>query len=86
MSKHTPGPWHVDQDINGLYVAAEAKGGDAVARIYTWHHGQEANARLIAAAPAMYEALKAARYVIDGTTPVGKMIEAALSEANGTQK
>lgn len=64
--KHTPGPWHVDptapeayyQDVNvlrhsGLAVAVALHNGDiAPAEV-------EANARLIAAAPALLEALQA---------------------------
>lgn len=59
MSKHTPGPWHVaeemDDDDNVLYTV-EAD-NLPVADIYRKAE-HEANARLIAAAPELLEALK----------------------------
>ena len=84
MSNITPGPWKL---INGSVMGLIIRGAnDRIVLSESKGLGNKDEAALIAAAPAMYEALKAARYVIDGTTPVGKMIEAALSEANGTQK
>ena len=61
MSAHTPGPWYVD----GLRKTRVATAEDLT--IATAHAGAdrsknkaEANARLIAAAPALLEALEAA--------------------------
>ncbi|TLX12106.1 hypothetical protein [Rhizobium sp. MHM7A] len=65
-SKHTPGPWHVDpkspeesffEDVNvlrhdGLAIAVCVHNGDILPP------EPEANARLIAAAPDLLEALK----------------------------
>ena len=54
--KHTPGPWKVIQpehDPNAYDVATEA--GGQIARL-PWKC--EANARLIAAAPELFEALR----------------------------
>ncbi len=57
MSEHTPGPWVVDfdliQDKEGYDIASTFPYGDPYDEI------QEANARLIAAAPALLEACKA---------------------------
>lgn len=58
MPTHTPGPWtyqHVEDSWN--HVAAE-NGARAVAKVFGAGSGAgEANARLIAAAPALLEAL-----------------------------
>lgn len=58
-TKHTPGPWHVG-DHRGIIVYDV--NGIAIADAKTFHgkHGEgaaEANARLIAAAPELLEAL-----------------------------
>ena len=52
MSKHTPGPWAVDS--TGLVCGA--RGWGPVASVYPKF--RDANARLIAAAPDMLEALE----------------------------
>ncbi len=63
MSKHTPGPWKAHFNGDGM----EHEHGDIVTDEYLIAHVEcsygpigepEANARLIAAAPQMYEALK----------------------------
>ena len=55
-TKHTPGPWSVEKD--GLYLIG-ASGAGNVAYVGTPFVGDaEANARLIAAAPAMLAALQ----------------------------
>ncbi|QEL18751.1 hypothetical protein PX52LOC_05788 [Limnoglobus roseus] len=60
---HTPGPWRVDSGMGSLsYV--RAKSGELVASC-TWMHSDgkpieaQANARLIAAAPDLLDALEA---------------------------
>lgn len=57
--KHTAGPWHFTDDYNAHVIRAKAKEdrvyGDLLASIWGGHH--EANARLIASAPTMLEAL-----------------------------
>lgn len=66
MSKHTPGPWKVFENPEGLPVV-ESTGphADAVAHI-RWARREadgaevDANARLIAAAPDLLEALRLA--------------------------
>ncbi len=65
--KHTPGPWKVDDsridDMNGGI-------GKAVAFADRRRVNYKANANLIAAAPEMYEALKAIVKVMDGSQPI----------------
>lgn len=60
MTQHTPGPWHIesvgtDTASNGLRVCTA--GGMMLAHIYSdYDHAKtEADARLIAAAPDLYE-------------------------------
>lgn len=54
MSKHALGPWRYDPDNLNVYA------NGLLAQVYGYiHNGEkEANARLIAAAPEMLEALK----------------------------
>ena len=60
MSKHTPGPWRVD----GSAIIGKEPPGDGVCVVPLIWYGPErraeieANARLIAAAPEMLEALE----------------------------
>jgi hypothetical protein len=65
--KFTPPPWRVEEVKGGPYgrflcVVADANNRESVVQII-WHNTpirpiDEANARLIAAAPALYEALR----------------------------
>ena len=67
MTKHTPGPWKAFPD-NGNLVRNVAGGGGTVAHVQghpakyqtvkDYHEIVEANARLIAAAPELLEALE----------------------------
>lgn len=61
MTQHTPGPWRVES--RGGMAGREVRAGEAlvVATVNTTSNDQgnrEANARLIAAAPEMLEALQ----------------------------
>jgi len=56
MSAHTPGPWTYSADDEGGYMVQVERDAQPIARV-AWFD-QEANARLIAAAPAMLEALE----------------------------
>lgn len=54
--KFTPGPWRVDHDMDGDFViGSDAKPIIAITNLD--HEDDEANGRLIAAAPQLYEAL-----------------------------
>ena len=53
MTKHTPGPWAIR---NGVQIRSER---DQIAKVWMMRQGEgKANARLIAAAPELLEALK----------------------------
>lgn len=60
---HTPGPWVVEKvrDLVALHIMAAHRGPDSkfcVATTNSWADDQEADARLIAAAPDMLAALR----------------------------
>lgn len=85
--KHTPGPWHVTSMTLNLVVVG-ANGG-AVARTDYAGTLDEDNARLIAAAPEMLDALERLLSVIekrfgsaslDGTMMIAR---AAIAKATG---
>ena len=85
MIKHTPGPWHSDGAM--VYGADE---NDVVAQVALCPEC-ESNARLITAAPEMYEALKLiynstfldSRCVENQWTIASDAVEAAISKAEG---
>lgn len=84
-AKHTPGPWaHHNTPTPFIYVNA---GGLPICQIYTsTAHGQSmgeqfANARLIAAAPELLEALKACAAVCAGETMNKRGLISALEQA-----
>jgi len=86
---HKPGPWirQVLNDESEAYI--HDKHCNAIARVYSL-----SDASLIAAAPAMYDALKAAldyyRGVFTGNTVTDKMmsskLEHAIAQAEGRDK
>ena len=62
-TKHTPGPWAVDDHDHGVEVfrAQPMPGGgrgEGVCAVYGWGGMRDADARLIAAAPELLEALE----------------------------
>lgn len=56
MSKFTPGPWGI---VDGLFISGPDGVEFASTKFDACEERREANARLISAAPDMYEALKA---------------------------
>jgi hypothetical protein len=76
MSQHTPGPWAVDRDADGrtgtsirtVNILPGAVIGRQIAKIAKAPE-MFANASLIAAAPAMLEALKAVLTVVKCDNP-----------------
>ena len=91
--KHTPGPWRTAARTNNMIDvlhAVEAPGAitTALCRVQarpSWIAEAEANARLIAAAPAL---LMAARKALDEccdlvSTPAGDALDAAIALAVG---
>ncbi len=95
--KHTPGPWKVaGDDINGQAIVR----GEHVEIATCWHHclgsleiQMRANARLIAAAPELLEALEALMVTIDAQINAGlrwdpeevAAARSAIAKARGAQ-
>ena len=93
MTSHTPGPWIV---ANGLQVWRDGPSAARSPRICTLRNAADpvdqlpadqmaANARLIAAAPDLYEALKwvRANYAGAPTREVNERIDAATARVEG---
>jgi len=92
MNKFTPGPWKIDQrTVYALDVYGVNRFYASVHGVHTPTAEIEANARLIAAAPDLLEALEGAlKYVafafnegMDGAEQAGLAIESAISKAKG---
>jgi len=97
MDKHSPAPWRYEVrntqiadtgDYDGLHEVNDAN-GKFIVQLYGEEERIEADARLIAAAPEMFEALKLARRwllncmpiaTLDGPKPL-PVIAAALAKA-----
>lgn len=85
MSKHTPGPW-----VDGGYDV-EASDRTLVCSMSGWRGPQatKANARLIAAAPELLEALKLADAALSGANMnmnvVQRKVSEAIAKAEGAQ-
>lgn len=79
MSKHTPGPWDVNEGDFGIY---QLETSDQIAEVFSHHPPAEleANARLIAAAPELLEALKHARSQM---LHPDQMIDEAIAKSEG---
>ena len=103
MSAHTPGPWKVESitgvEVHGMarsFHSVEASGyhaggGIALVRIAAHPEQSLANARLIAAAPALLEALEVIAINCEIGEPVnwrdlGKAARAAIAQAKGESK
>jgi hypothetical protein len=82
-TKYTPGPWAY-QDTAGSHqfaVYAEATGND-IALVFNRSNESESDARLIAAAPDMYETLQeiaASGKSCDGGASVESLVHMALA-------
>lgn len=88
QTKHTPGPWYIDKPYNepGTYIAGPNTG--LIAKLYPtdsymWNGDKsvsiEANARLIAASPAMLEALT--QIIEDFDPEIGRVTNASINKA-----
>lgn len=92
MSKHTPGPWRVNDQResgvmnNGVYVLG---GRNNFVRVFDEWRDEEiqlANARLIAAAPELLDALKSVQAARQGhywLNEITEKIDAAIAKAMG---
>ncbi len=68
MKKHTPGPWYRGEVDNSIYIWEEGGDGGFIAEVSSEDTDAEtlvANARLIAAAPELLEALELCRKALD---------------------
>lgn len=93
-AQHTPGPWHIDGCVTGDDVKNNiyAANGDRVAVVCEYGpqsempHAQQANTRLIAAAPdllaALYHAESALVARLPGSTALVQ-VRAAIARAKG---
>jgi hypothetical protein len=86
---HTPGPWtyHADGEANH-YTLMRSDGGWLISFLHNgeqWTLTQEANARLMAAAPEMLEALKNLENDDGSTMPPSawKLVQDAIAKAEG---
>jgi hypothetical protein len=92
MSAHTPGPWYIahhsdvqgEKSIDVRHCLDSAPKQPEIHQIARLHEADEANARLIAAAPEMLDALQA---VCDAygerDTLLMAQVKAALAKAKG---
>lgn len=93
--KHTPGPWEItshrppyseENDFPGVGISipdAELASGIHEDAIEVWGENSEANARLIAAAPELLEALRGVLRVADRATVEFDAARAAIAKATG---
>jgi hypothetical protein len=99
MSKHTPGPWKADDKGKAVFIPLRAHHCEQLGiqvGFVSWEDDKEslANARLIAAAPELLEALK--RIAKIGNQPYGtdyeeidearEIARAAIAKAEGEPK
>lgn len=96
---HTPGPWMVGNDGQGIYVHPIGREGFTVAQpsgldpsvTHVGAHTAEANARLIAAAPDLLEALQGIVRMWNaygvGSVPMREVygVHAAIAKATGQE-
>jgi hypothetical protein len=101
MTPHSPGPWqaeappaeaYLDPDIAlseevRFWIVDEGRASEVLAEVtLTMHGNEEANARLIAAAPDLLEACKAAFVALPMTRhnePINAALKAAIAKAEG---
>ena len=87
MTKHTPGPWSIDKEERWVIHEPEGKSGTLVVpEIYLDDDEAIANARLIAAAPELLEALESFPGFLCGTESGDAWIDqmrAAIAKARG---
>ena len=90
-AQFTSGPWHLEYDVDGIPLTIIGSDNSAVGTVETWNDHADGNRNLIAAAPAMYEALselvkylreEVADEALDTWAPVFKAAM-ALAQAEG---
>jgi hypothetical protein len=88
MDAHTKGPWKVAEGkkADELFIEASTRKGGRIARLWNGRTGRNANAKLIAAAPDMLEALEQVAEALDNGTLTHKRIALvfdAIKKAKG---
>lgn len=82
MNAHSPTPWHLRPDPPQFEPIIYADDGEFVGRAYAGRY-RDANARLIAAAPELLEALRGVVRVADRKTDEFDAAHAAIAKATG---
>lgn len=84
-SKHTPGPWKVAGPIGAAIWITDESSNNQIAAVYgkSQTAGADANARLIAAAPELLEALKEVVVISDREHTAWIKARAAIAKAEG---
>ncbi len=67
---HTPGPWNTEFKAGAVLIVKDDPARECIAQVVFYSSRDEANARLIAAAPDLLEALKQFVAAIDTAPPV----------------
>lgn len=97
MSKHTPGPWYAfwnenfwqinteSDEFQNMCIGDVCESSEIFDKGHKPHDHAEANARLIAAAPDLLEALEIARFHVsmEGTADDLEKVDAAIAKARG---
>ena len=98
MSKHTPGPWEIQEHPNGIYKYISGPEHLEFAQVVWCMEDDErspeceANARLIAAAPELLEAVEELLACTEGQAiynfmePQKKKARAAIAKAKGEEQ
>ena len=87
MTKHMPGPWVIGKQDHDV-IMIDTANGTAICDVYVDSDDRPANARLIAAAPDLLEALLAAHsYLVmmgtDHANHIRSICRAAIAKAKG---
>lgn len=94
-SQHTTGPWEFDQYGNSFVVTAKDRAYDVAVVRNIGNENNEANARLIAAAPALLSAAQKARAALSELIATHdpivyaealRALDAAIGAATGEQR
>jgi hypothetical protein len=85
-TQHTPGPWKTLKTFGGVTIILDPE-DKSVAYLRGYKHPYKSNARLIAAAPDLLEALKVARHmIVEDGTPIGwsvSRLDEVIAKATG---